>query len=59
MKYYIEAFPAYSRAVEMDSIEAVIQWRNERLLSQMDYSIFMGYPYTFNNLAYQHFAKER
>ena len=58
MKYYILGFPVYSRTVEMDSLEEVIQWINERVLGRMDYSIFTGYPCTFNNLVYQHFAKE-
>lgn len=54
MKYYIEAFPDYHKEIESESLEAVLEWINKRHLSKLEYHIFTGYPYTFENKAYQH-----
>lgn len=54
MKFYIEGFPAYYRELEMDSLDDILTWINNRLLGKMEYRIFTGKPYTFENLIYQH-----
>jgi hypothetical protein len=54
MKYYIEAYPAYHKEIEAKTLEEVLQYINARQLGKMEYHIFTGYPYTFENKVYQH-----
>jgi len=54
MKYIIIAFPGYEREIEADSLDDVLKWISTRQLSKMEYHIFTGRPFTFENKVYQH-----
>jgi len=54
MKFHIVAFPGYFKEIEAASLDDVLSWINSRQIGKMDYSVFCGYPYTFENLVFQH-----
>lgn len=56
MKFYIVAGHGYFKEIEKDSLEDLLAWINARQLEKMEYHIFTGYPYTFENKVYQHLA---
>lgn len=54
MKFYIVAGHCTFKEIERDSLEDVLTWINTRQLGKMEYHIFTGYPYTFENKVYEH-----
>lgn len=54
MKFFIEGFPSYKKEMEMNSLADVLNWASKRILSRMDFNVYSDYPYTVDNLVYQH-----
>jgi hypothetical protein len=54
LKFYIVAGYCIFKEIERDSLEDVLAWINTRQLGKMEYHIFTGYPYTFENKVYEH-----
>lgn len=57
MKFYIEAFPSYRKEIEANNLAEVLSWISARQIAKLEYSIFSGYPYTFENKVYHHLAQ--
>lgn len=54
MKFFIEGFPSYHKEIEMNSLADVLNWASKRILGRMDFNVYSDYPYTVDNLVYQH-----
>lgn len=59
MKFYIEGFPSYKKEMEMNSLADVLNWASKRIIGRMDFNVYSDYPYTFDNVVYQHKKDEK
>jgi hypothetical protein len=57
MKYYIEVTQRGITTTfekEADDLQKLLNIINHKVMGKMDYTIFSGKPYTFDNLIYSH-----
>lgn len=59
MKFYIEGYPSYKKEIDRNSLIDVLVWASKRIIGRMDFNVYSKYPYTVDNLVYQHKKDEK
>lgn len=59
MKFYIEGYPSYKKEIDRNSLIDVLVWASKRIIGRMDFNVYSDYPYTFDNVVYQHKKDEK
>jgi hypothetical protein len=60
MKYYIDVVQrgiSTTKEMEANSLDELLEQINQKIMGRLEYQIFSGKPYTFDNLVYTHHSE--